>query len=65
MSNIRTNTGVWITYADAVDRMAKAIRQYEFPKTKYIPGWADLQKDIQEDYLAFAKAALDELINQK
>lgn len=54
-----------ITRAEAVEIMAKAMRQAKFPKTKRIPSWSDLDRDYQAEYLGQAEAALDALLGKE
>lgn len=54
-----------ITRAEAVEKMARAMRQYEFPKSKYNSGWEGLDKDCQKEYLKLAEAALDALLGKE
>ena len=50
--------------SEAVEKMARAMRQYEFPKSKYNSGWEGLDKDCQKEYLELAEAALDALLGK-
>lgn len=53
-----------VSRAEAVKRMAKAMRQAKFPKTKRIPNWEELDADYQAEYLRQAEAALDALLDK-
>ena len=53
------------TKKEALEKMAKAMRQAKFPKTQRIPSWDELDKDYQAEYLGQAEAALDVLLKDK
>jgi hypothetical protein len=64
-AKLMANNNIGMTRQEAIEVMAKAIRNWEFPYSPRQIGWEDLSEDVKNDYENMAEAALKALLGEK